>query len=291
MSLDSIQIRRWQPELSSEMLAYLTERIHNAMFLLNNFRSLGGFQTDHPNSGNFKIIFKENSVKGVFCLTKRGNILTCMDQDVLSVDLIELCLDHIVTEPLPVVGILGDWSSLDMLTGALIYNSIWPDVGFVSKEQTYRLQLSCLDHTAKDSRIRFLGKDDFQAWSSLRELFIEELGIRDNLTDQQLRDSFAQLTEDKWHWGYFEGHQLVATTSLNAIYEEVAQIGNVFALPAHRGQGKASKLILTQLRDLSSTHNCQQVVLFTGTDNLAARSLYERVGFEPIGFYGMAFRK
>ena len=43
------------------------------------------------------------------------------------------------------------------------------------------------------------------------------------------------------------------------------------------------------LSDSVEEHGIDLLVLFTGEENEAARKLYESLGFEQIGFYGILF--
>jgi hypothetical protein len=58
-----------------EMLNFLKEHENYTLFLLGNFENYGATLTDAPYSGNFKLIRSQDQVVGVFCLTRKGNLL------------------------------------------------------------------------------------------------------------------------------------------------------------------------------------------------------------------------
>ena len=43
------------------------------------------------------------------------------------------------------------------------------------------------------------------------------------------------------------------------------------------------------LRDAGERHRLEKLILFTGERNLAARGLYEFLGFSVIGYFGLLF--
>ncbi len=43
------------------------------------------------------------------------------------------------------------------------------------------------------------------------------------------------------------------------------------------------------ISDSAEKHGVDLLILFTGEKNVAARNLYEGLGFEQVGFYGIFF--
>ena len=69
----------------------------------------------------------------------------------------------------------------------------------------------------------------------------------------------------------------------------MGQIGGVFTLPENRRKGY-SKLCMKQLIiDSRNIHQLNILILFTKEDNVAAQGLYESLGFEHIGYFGLIF--
>ncbi|MFF6993761.1 ribosomal protein S18-alanine N-acetyltransferase [Streptomyces sp. NPDC008313] len=78
------------------------------------------------------------------------------------------------------------------------------------------------------------------------------------------------------------GHRIVAYGGLAA----AGDIGDVQTIAVARGQwgtGLGARL-LTELLRAATAFECAEVMLECRVDNVRAQKLYERFGFEPIGF-------
>ncbi|WP_264924916.1 ribosomal protein S18-alanine N-acetyltransferase [Streptomyces sp. A012304] len=64
---------------------------------------------------------------------------------------------------------------------------------------------------------------------------------------------------------------------------DVADIQTIAVARDHWGTGLGGRL-LTELLHAASTFECAEVMLECRVDNVRAQKLYERFGFEPIGF-------
>jgi ribosomal protein S18 acetylase RimI-like enzyme len=47
--------------------------------------------------------------------------------------------------------------------------------------------------------------------------------------------------------------------------------------------------MITLMRDARSVHRLDRLFLFTGEENVAARRMYESLGFERFGYFGLFF--
>ncbi len=63
----------------------------------------------------------------------------------------------------------------------------------------------------------------------------------------------------------------------------------MFTPPDSRRRGLSRGVMSRLLRDSSAVHGLDRLFLFTGEANVAARALYESLGFEPFGHYGLFF--
>ena len=93
---------------------------------------------------------------------------------------------------------------------------------------------------------------------------------------------------DHW-WGAFEGDRLVSLVGITAMHENIAQIGGVFTLPEHRRTGLSRDVMITLMRDSHFIQKIDRLFLFTGEENVAARGMYEALGFESFGHFGLFF--
>ncbi|MFD7872524.1 ribosomal protein S18-alanine N-acetyltransferase [Streptomyces sp. NPDC059766] len=64
---------------------------------------------------------------------------------------------------------------------------------------------------------------------------------------------------------------------------ELADVQTIAVARDHQGTGLGSRL-LTELLRAATTFECAEVMLECRVDNVSAQRLYERFGFEPIGF-------
>lgn len=79
-----------------------------------------------------------------------------------------------------------------------------------------------------------------------------------------------------------EGGELVGYGGLAAV-AGTGDIQTIGVLPPHRGTGLAPRL-LGELLAAAAGFECHEVMLEVRVDNLRAQRMYERFGFEPLGF-------
>src|SRR5688500_5733681 len=91
-------------ELEDQGTAFLQARYETSLFLLGNLESFGSRADESPNSGNYKVVLRDDDVAAAFCLTKRGNLLVQGDSDQ---PLLEVILKAALTEGVKIGGVLG----------------------------------------------------------------------------------------------------------------------------------------------------------------------------------------
>lgn len=117
-----------------------------------------------------------------------------------------------------------------------------------------------------------------------------EEGLKQDLTEDQLRMSFATMVKGQAAWGYFDASsQLVAMVGLNAKALDIGQVGGVFTVPERRRQGLSRAAMVTIMADCRLIHGIQRMILFTGQKSVAAQGLYESLGYQRIGYFGLIF--
>ena len=266
----------WNPHLEARALAFLQERYASSLFLLSNFAGFGPSLGENPNSGNFRVVLDGERVVAVFVLTRRGNLL-------VSGEAHPLILADAREDGLPIRGVIGGWE---------IASAVWAELGsetcsFSSREHLY--QLGGLPPAGSDPHVRFLTCADYPAWRPFRRAYLAEEGLSNDLPEDQLREGFEKYARAREHWGYFEGDRLVSIASLNAVAMGIGQVGGVYTEPSRRGKGLSSATMLQMLRDCGSVHSLEKMLLFTGEKNFAAQKVYERLGFQRIGWFGLFF--
>jgi predicted GNAT family acetyltransferase len=268
--------------------AFLETHAETSLFLLSNLATFGPRLGKSFNSGNFHLIEEDGEVIGVFCLTRCGNLLV---QTGSRNDLASVILSACDKEPISIEGVIGDWQAAD---------SIWKHLSsdyrfqptYTSKERLYKLALPAASESVvspRDMQVRRLNPQDFEQWEPLSTAYFTEVGLPAQGTVEQRKASFdGQAAAGHW-WGTFAGGRLVSMTGLNAAHGALGQVGGTYTLSSERRKGLARTTMGALLTEASGRHHLQEIILFTGEGNLAARSLYESLGFTVIGNYGLFF--
>lgn len=272
---------------ASDMVAFLKKHENFTLFLAGNYCSQGYTLTEHPNSGNFKLIKQGERIVAVFCLTRRGNLLV---QSEVMAPLFPLLLSACRGEPFPIRGVLGEWNFCWAFWHYLKSEGVIREDVHISKEILYEALLT--DHVSpKDARtqlVRPLEGTDYAHWLPLRDAYLQEQGLPNDLTKVQLHGEFMSKTSQRIAWGLFQDG-LIATAELNARAFDVGQVGGVYTIPAHRGQGIAKALMRGVFRDAEALHKIRKLLIFTGERNAPARRVYESLGVHPIGHMALLF--
>lgn len=283
-----MRVERWSLESAIAATAFLKHYEDTCQFLIGNLLQYGHILIEHPNSGNYYVIVDDASeIHGVFCLPRRGNVLSQTDY---KEDYSDLILDTLAQEPIKITGSIGDWRIAEPLWRGI--RKRYPHIHdeFVSKEILYSLDAKDFPRE-KSPQVRFLKDTDFTQWAPMRLAFIEESGMRNDLSNEELHRLFVANCVDKRWWGYFEGEKLVSMAALNSSSKEVGQVGGVYTLPPFRSLGLSKITMRHLLSDCKDIHSHRKSILFTDEKNLPAQKVYESLGYRRIGFYGIFFAK
>lgn len=96
----------------------------------------------------------------------------------------------------------------------------------------------------------------------------------------------SRLQTKQVGWGLYQDDQCLALAGFNAKVAEAVQIGPVWTPPAHRGQGFA-RILVAKILYQARLQQIPKAILFT--DNPAAISAYQAIGFKPSGTYCLAY--
>jgi predicted GNAT family acetyltransferase len=281
-------IRRVATEDLERVRGFLEAHVDTSLFLLSNLAIFGPRLGEAWNSGNYQLVEEDGRMVAVFCLTRRGNLLV---QSGGRTDLAEAILAACASEPIEVCGVVGEWGIAEAL-----WNLLRQDPGFEPgdgrRDLLYRLDLRAdarlvPDRVPAGVTVRALRADDFEQWERLNTAYLAELHMPLPVVDAAHEAEFARRTRARWWWGAFVGAELVATVALNAAYGTVGQVGGVYTRPADRKKGIARAAMRLLVCDACNHHRFSKLVLFTGEDNLGARRLYESLGFEVAGAFGL----
>ena len=266
--------------------AVLEAHVETSLFLLSNLAIFGPRLMDHWNSGNYRLIEEAGRVVAVFCLTRRGTLLA---QAAGRAELAEPIMEACESESIEISGIAGEWPTAVALWELLRADPRF-EPGLASRDVLYRLALPGRPATRRlpaGSAVRPLDAGDFERWERLNTAYCAELNLPLPVVDAAHEAEFARRARARWWWGAFAGSQLAAIVGLNAAYGSVGQVGGVYARPADRRKGfarAAMELLVEEGRDY---HQFDKLVLFTNEENHPARRLYDSLGFEEAGAFGL----
>lgn len=265
---------------------FLLNRDATSIFLLGNLYDLGPRLTEHVNSGNFKLIKKDGKIICVFCLSKRGNLLSQSSPDKTVFDLI---IQSCKEEPITIRGYIGDWDLSQKMWSFLKEKGIIHKDTYCSKQVNY--ELSIIDRPLQSYKeARILQTADYQPWERLRNFYLEEQGLPDDLNEEERKMEFLGKCSQKMIWGVFEKGKLISIGELNAKTDSLATVGGVFTIPEMRRQGYGTRLMEQLIYDCKNTLGLQKLIIFTGVDeNKPAQALYESLGCKKVGYMALLF--
>jgi RimJ/RimL family protein N-acetyltransferase len=266
---------------------FLEAHLDSSLLLLSNLALFGPRSGDHPNSGNYRCLIEEGSLVAVFSMTRRGNLLV---QAAGRADLAEVILEACEADPVEVTGVIGDWPTADALW-RLACSDPRLEPTQTEKDVLFSLALHAgplaIAPSGGSPFVRELVPADFEHWEPLNTAYLAELHLPLELTPQQRRDEFESSARAHRWWGAFDGDRLVAIAGLNAAYGHVGQVGGVYCRPEERRKGLSAAVMRRLIGDSRTRHRFERLVLFTGDGNIGARRLYESLGFQAGGAFGI----
>jgi len=283
-------VRLVETEDLERVRGFLEAHVESSLFLLSNLALFGPRVGENWNSGNYRLIEEHGRVIAVFCLTRRGNLLV---QAGGRADLAEPILEACEAEPFDVCGVAGEWSLAQALWDLLLADPRFEPGQGSTKDVLYRLPLSRdmarlpVESLPPGLRVRALEPGDFEPWERLNTAYLAEMHLPLPVIDAAHEAEFARRSRARWWWGAFVGDELAATVALNAAYGAVGQVGGVYTRPSDRKKGLAQAAMRELMRASVTLHRFEQLILFTGEENYAARRLYEALGFETGGAFGL----
>jgi len=252
-------------------------------FLINNLSQHGPRLIEHHNSGNFKMLLEGEQVVGVFCLTRRGNLLAQT-----TIDATDIILNSCRQESVALKGFSGAWPTIAPIVAK--FRAYTPDFKptYDDQEFLYSYVLVADDPRLKhDPRVRFLEERDFEQWFVHSGLYLTELKLPNQLTFEQSRRDFAAQVQRRVWWGLFDGETLLSRVALNSNGETIGQVGGVFTPRELRQRGYAKATMFHMLKDCRDLHGHRKSLLFTGRTDIPAQKLYESMGYKRIGDYAL----
>ena len=286
MSQPPIEVADVDADTLPAARACLERYPETSLFMLSNIRAFGLRLGDSLYSGNLKMLRVDGTVRGVFCLTRGGSLLAqTAGERAFAPDVLRASRE----EGIPIRGVLGEWTITKALWDSLCRDGLTPT--FESKEIMYRVDLRGPLPEVREgaAAVRLLTPPDHPQWETLTAAFLREVGLPLQGTEDQRRSAFMRSVALSHWWGAFEGERLVSLVGITAMHETIAQIGGVFTVPEHRRGGLSKDVMTAVMRDAHRLQRLERLFLFTGEENVAARRMYESLGFESFGYFGLFF--
>jgi GNAT superfamily N-acetyltransferase len=279
----SLPVQNLTPEKLEKAQEFLEFYEETTQFLLGNLADHGPYPTEHPNSGQFKVIEEGAQIRAVFCLTRRGNLLAQSDWNMAG-PILGAC----AAEAIPIQGFVGDWATIAPIWAE--FRTAHPDfpVQLQSKEILFRRTLPPVDlDLIRDPRVRGLTAKDYDSWRSLHREYQKEMNLPEELSDSAIREDFVNKAELGFWWGWFEADELLSMASLNSASARLGQVGGVYTVPKARSRGLSRATMRHLLADCRDHQGHSKSILFTGEENRAAQAVYRSVGYAPIGHFAL----
>jgi predicted GNAT family acetyltransferase len=265
---------------------FLERHVETSIFLLSCLVEHGPTMGESPMSGNYRAIVNGRGIAGVFCLTRKGDLLA---QTGGRTDLSEEILRACSRDAVAVSGVISEWQVAESLWQRLISEPSFRSV-YECKSVVYerRAPVGVLPIDPGVST-RALTAADFDIWDHLDRAFHAEEGLSVLSDDGRRRRMFAARAADGKWWGAFEGGELVSMACLNAAYGSIGQVGGVFTRADRRRRGLARLVTVELIRHQNERRGIDKAVLFAAETNRAARAMYEALDFSVCGRFGLLF--
>jgi RimJ/RimL family protein N-acetyltransferase len=272
------------PDDELALRRFLPQRIEHSMFLLSNLREAGLEEHEHPRSGSYVGAFESQSLVGVACHYRMGNVIVNAPQHAAAV-----ARAAVRASGRAIAGVVGPEPQVEAIASALGL-----PMGSAAKlddaERLYRLALADLQVPSDLREGRVCGRALLQAdldrvtqW--MVRYRVETLGEVENAElGDQVRASLEASLARGTAWVLEREGELVAHTGFNAQLPEAVQVGGVWTPHSLRGRGYARCAVASHLlaaREAGAT----MALLFTGDANVPAQRAYAALGFEAIGRY------
>src|SRR5262249_32084799 len=274
-------VRILGPGDEAQLEAFLATRAAHTMFLRANLLRAGIVDTGAPYTGTYAGAFDgDELVAAGACFWNSVVIVVAGDRAG------PIAAAAVAASGRRAQGILGPWAEVVAARAAL--GPAGATAEMESREDLYDLDLAALavpPRLADGSWIcRKPDAADLPLLGRWRAAYhVEALGAAPGpgLEEEARREV------EKWgFWLLEDAGEVVAMTAFNARLPDMVQVGGGYTPPDKRGRGYARAAVAGSLLD-ARAEGVHRAILFTGDDNVAARTAYLALGFRIVGDYGM----
>ncbi len=230
----------------------------------------------HENESNgqmFALGLKRDAVVALFVQTRSLYFFAKKDHIAES---IHCGVDEFATRQIKIQEVMGHGNT------ARLFAEAWKErtrggFQFASKDYLYELQHICDTKPITGKLQRAVLRDIPDLIPLFRDYYREDLGLIK--TDQELEQSVAeQLAEYEIYLWYEDGIKSMVTAMLP--YDSGIELANIFTRQEYRKKGYAAACITEVCKSLLQRY--VRVVLFVDHRNIAANSLYRKLGFQLV---------
>lgn len=270
-------LRKATPDDAQGIETFLLQHAVTSMYLRGNLAAHGVGFTDHAHSTEF-YIWGKGQIDGVFGVTKSGYLMAQMPgMPDAAVAAFAKQVDGMET-----LGMTGVVDQVDPVLRALGLKDA--DFQLDHDEPLYRMDLDNLPDNIEPCRPMIAS--DLPIMVPWFADYMYQTGLFDQETARQNAPERAQEDLESGQLRVIEeGGKPVAMAKLNAVIGEHAQVGGVFVPMSARRRGLGGRVTVALLQD-GRAQGIRVANLFANSPN-AAR-VYERIGFEQVGWYRIA---
>jgi GNAT superfamily N-acetyltransferase len=221
----------------------------------------------------FALGVEHGEVVAVFVQT--GSLYFCVNEAYLD-EAIRCAIEEFLKRQIIVPKVMGYGDT------ALRFAESWErrtqcDVMFAGKDYLYEIMSIGNGEPTRGALCRAASGDMHELKPLFREYYREDLNMIK--TDKDLEQSITrQLAEDEVYFWDDDGVKSMVTAILP--FDAGVELTNVFTPQEHRRMGYAAACIGEACRSLLRRY--PRIVLFVSQDNLAANSLYSKIGFHLV---------
>jgi hypothetical protein len=279
-----MEIIKWSKSLYQKGVQFLEKNKEYSLFLLSNL-NLHGFEIgEHANSGNYYIMYKDQEIIGVFCLTNRKNLLITCDSDKYPKEVVHFLNSN---ENIQIQGVLGKNNCASSIWDYLIDANTNLSQSYNSNEILYLLNKEKMIFFPSEN-CKLQSECDFETYYDYLKLYYLEIGLSGiTQTIQKQKELYLNLVKEQYIWGHYLNSELTSMSQINGKYNKMAQVGGVFTPIEYRRNGYSKECMSKLIEDCLNIHEFNEIILFTAEQNTPARKVYESLGFKNIGNYGL----
>jgi RimJ/RimL family protein N-acetyltransferase len=282
-----LEIRRLCPGDDEATERFLVRHADSSVFLRANLRQAGLAYGGNPFEGVYVGAFCGKHLTGIAAHYWNGVLILQAPEHAGALARAAAAESGRIVE-----GLIGPWAQVCAARTALDAAEWLTSLD--SKEVLMRLSLSELQPPpalAEGALLCRRSRDGDLPWlADWRMAYLaESLGETDTPANRAKHLPMLERTHSEGDLFILEdGGRAVSTCSFNAPAGDTVQIGGVWTPPELRSRGYAQAVVAGALLT-ARDRGIATAVLFTGEGNTAALRAYQKIGFTPVGDYGLVF--